>query len=280
MVRKTKQDTHRPRMGTGEAWRALMPRMAAGEVWLVGAGPGAPELLTLGGLAALSDATHIFYDALIAPDLLKLAHPAAEQVFAGRRVGEPQHLEATMRAIVQLARAGGKIVRLKSGDPYLFGRGAEEAEFLWRAKVPFRLVPGLSAGLGGLAYAGIPLTHRAHNHAVTFVTGHVAPDSPSGRVNWRAVSEGSPVLVIYMGLARAAAIGAELMAAGRAAAEPVALVLNASQPGQEVHVGRLKDLGALAAALPKGATGLIVVGPVVRRAAQLNWFRRLAARGG
>lgn len=253
--------------------RARLPRFAAGEVWLVGAGPGAPEMLTLGGMHALAEATHIFHDALIPPEFLQLGAAGAELVPVGRRAGEPERMAPTMQAMVKAARAGGKIVRLKNGDPCLFGRGAEEAEHLWRARIPFRLVPGISAGLGGLQYAGIPLTHRAHNHAVTFVTGHAAPGSAAERLDWAALAQSAPVLVIYMGLRRAGSIGARLIAAGRDAQEPAAVVLEASRPAQSVHVGRLAELGALAAAAPPQAVGLIVVGPVVGLRARLDWFR-------
>lgn len=276
MAKASERDEPRARRTTPWARvRKQLPPFPPGQAWLVGAGPGAPELLSLAGLHALHEATHIYHDALLPPALLQLASPAARLIAVGHRAGEPSRLAQTLPAMARAARAGGKIVRLKNGDPCLFGRGAEEAEYLWRARIPFRIVPGISSGLGGLAYAGLPLTHRAHNHAVTFLSGHAAPGSKAERLNWEALAQGAPVLVIYMGVRRAGALAARLMAAGRAPAEPAALVLDASLPGQSVHVGRLANLDALAAKAPPQSVGLIVVGPVVRLRARLNWFQRL-----
>src|SRR5215469_8532438 len=176
--------------------RLNLPRMAPGWVWLVGAGPGDPGLITALGLSALSDADHVLYDALVDESLLALAK--GEKIYAGKRAGVKScKQEEICELLVRLARDGKRVLRLKGGDPFVFGRGGEEAQALAQAGVPFRIVPGITAGIGGLAYAGIPVTHRDTNHAVTFITGHGA-DGKLPRLNWRAMAQGSETLVFYM----------------------------------------------------------------------------------
>src|SRR5689334_23846068 len=173
-----------------------LPAFAAGSVWLVGAGPGDPGLLTVLALHALRHADAIVYDALVDRRILALAHPDAERHYAGKRGGKPSPQQPDIsERLVQLARAGRRVLRLKGGDPFVFGRGGEEALALVAAKVPFRIVPGISAGIGGLAYAGIPVTHREINSAVTFVTGHDASGVVPDAVDWASLAKGAPVLV-------------------------------------------------------------------------------------
>jgi uroporphyrin-III C-methyltransferase len=166
------------------------------------------------------------------------------------------------------------VLRLKGGDPFVFGRGGEEAGALAGAKVPFRIVPGITAGIGGLAYAGIPVTHRDTNAAVTFITGHGA-DGKLPRLNWRALAEGSPTLVLYMARKHAGEIAAALIDAGRKADEPAAIVANAARPQQQVMVTNLGRLGEMAAASP--AVSIIVIGENVRLRQELDWLTRAAA---
>ena len=180
---------------------ASLPVFQPGTVWLVGAGPGDPGLLTLHALNALEQADVLVYDALVGEAVLDLAKPDCERIYAGKRGGRPSPVQADIsQRLVRLAKEGLRVLRLKGGDPFVFGRGGEEALALVTAGVPFRIVPGISAGIGGLAYAGIPVTHRDTNSAVTFLTGHgVGGEVPDG-IDWAAVAKGSPVIVLYMAL--------------------------------------------------------------------------------
>ncbi|HTO85010.1 MAG TPA: uroporphyrinogen-III C-methyltransferase, partial [Methylomirabilota bacterium] len=212
-----------------------LPPFEPGWVWLAGAGPGDPGLLTLLALHALRHADVVVYDALVDGRILDLAAPAAVREFAGKRGGKPSPKQPDIsRRLVQLAREGRRVLRLKGGDPFVFGRGGEEALALVAARVPFRVVPGISAGIGGLAYAGIPITHREVNSTVTFVTGHDASGVVPDTVDWAALAKGSPVIVAYMALKHLASIADRLVAAGRPADEPVAVVSRATTPQQRV----------------------------------------------
>lgn len=210
------------------------PQLEPGWVWLCGAGPGDPGLLTLHAVNALRQADVVIYDALVQEDILAWA-PQAEHIYAGKRGGKPsaKQRDISLR-LVDLARAGKRVLRLKGGDPFVFGRGGEEAQTLVQHGVPIRIIPGISAGIGGLAYAGIPVTHRDVNQSVTFITGHDQSGNATGSLNWQAISDGSQVLVIYMGMKHIAHITAQLLAAGRPISEPVAVVTTATTPDQKV----------------------------------------------
>src|SRR5258707_8629270 len=212
-----------------------LPVLEPGWVWLTGAGPGAPGLLTLMALRGISQADVIVYDALVDKSVLDLAQPGAVLEYAGKRGGKPaaKQPDISLR-LVQLAREGKRVLRLKGGDPFVFGRGGEEALALVAAKVPFRIVPGISAGIGGLAYAGIPVTHREINSAVTFVTGHDASGLVPDAVDWASLAKGAPVLVIYMALKHIEQIAQRLIAGGRKPGEAVAIVAKASLAEQRV----------------------------------------------
>jgi uroporphyrin-III C-methyltransferase len=250
-----------------------LPAFEPGWVWLAGAGPGDPGLLTMLGAHALAEADVVLYDALVNEALLKLARPNAELVYAGKRGGKASAKQSDIsRLLVSLARKGQRVLRLKGGDPFVFGRGGEEALTLARARVPFRIVPGVTAGIGGLAYAGIPVTHRDTNHAVTFVTGHgVDGNLPS--LDWNAVAKGSPTLVFYMALAHAEEIAKKLIDAGRDANEPAAIVGSATTGEQTVRVTTLGGLGAEAKTVNTPA--LIVIGENVRLREGLDWLGAL-----
>ena len=210
------------------------PRLEKGWVWLCGAGPGDPGLLTLHALNALGQADVVVYDALVQEDILDWA-PQAERIYAGKRGGKPSPLQRDISLrLVALAREGKRVLRLKGGDPFVFGRGGEEAQTLIQNGIPVRIVPGISAGIGGLAYAGIPVTHRDVNQSVTFVTGHDQSGQTPGSLDWEAIAKGSQVIVIYMGMKHIAQITAALMEAGRPASEPVAVVTTATTASQQV----------------------------------------------
>jgi uroporphyrin-III C-methyltransferase len=252
---------------------AALPLFEPGWVWLVGAGPGDAGLLTLHALNALQQADIVVYDALVDEDILKLARPGAAIEYAGKRGGKPspKQRDISLR-LIEWARKGKRVLRLKGGDPFLFGRGGEEALALVAAQIPFRVVPGVTSGVGGLAYAGIPATHRDINHAVTFVTGHMTGGDVPDTINWRALAEGSPVIVIYMGLKHLPRIASELMAAGRSADEPVAIVSQATTARQQVLETTLSRAAADAASSGIPAPALIVVGDAVRLRAGLDWL--------
>lgn len=249
-----------------------LPSLQPGWVWLTGAGPGDRGLLTLHAANALRQADVVVYDALVGEDILQLAAPGCELVYAGKRGGKPSPRQADIsQRLIAFARAGKRVLRLKGGDPFIFGRGGEEALALVAAEVPFRIVPGISSGVGGLAYAGIPLTHRDTNSAVTFITGHVAGGGATDNVNWAALAKGAPVLVIYMALKHLDVIAGTLMAQGRSPQEPVAIVASATLPEQrvlETSLGRCaQDVLDEGLAPPC----LVVVGEVVRLRQGLDW---------
>jgi uroporphyrin-III C-methyltransferase len=233
-----------------------------GKVWLVGAGPGDPELLTIRAHRLLSAARIVAYDELVSPAILALAPDDAERIPVGRRSGGCRHHEARIHpAVVTRALEGMDVVRLKGGDPFVFGRGGEEAEELAAARVPFEVVPGISAALGAAASLAIPLTHRECASSVTFATAHaVREDEDSGIV------EAPPgTVVYYMGLGRLEATCATLIDAGRAASTPAALVSRATLPDERAVVGTLADIAERASAAGMEAPALLIVGEVVAR---------------
>ena len=256
-----------------------MPELEPGWVWLTGAGPGDPGLLTLHALNGLRQADVIVHDALVDDRTLTLAGPDCEIIYAGKRGGKPSPKQPDISArLVKLARDGKKVLRLKGGDPFIFGRGGEEALALVAAGIPFRVIPGISAGIGGLAHAGIPLTHRETNSAVTFVTGHGASgDLPDG-IDWPALAAGSPVLVIYMAIKHLGTIRRRLIEGGRVADEPVAVVSRASQPDERVLETTLGMCVEDVAAQKIEPPAIVVIGEVVRLRAGLDWVGALGGR--
>lgn len=255
-----------------------LPAMEPGQVWLVGAGPGDPGLLTLHAVNALQQADVIVYDALVDEACLSLKNEQAVLEYAGKRGGKPspKQRDISLR-LVELARQGKKVLRLKGGDPFVFGRGAEEALTLVEHGVPFRIVPGITAGIGGLAYAGIAATHRDINQSVTFLTGHDATGLLPDRINWDGIAKSSPVIVMYMAMKHIDLITARLIAAGRSPDEPVAFVCNASLPEQTVLETTLARAAADVEAAGLKPPAIVVVGEVVRLRGGLDWIA--AAQG-
>ena len=255
---------------------SALPPMEKGSVWLVGAGPGDPGLLTLHAANALQQADVVVHDALVNAECLSLARPGALLEFAGKRGGKPSHKQRDISLrLVELARAGHRVLRLKGGDPFVFGRGGEEALTLIEHGVPFRIVPGITAGIGGLAYAGIPVTHREVNHAVTFLTGHDSSGLVPDRIDWEGIARGSPVIVMYMAMKHIGQIAANLIAGGRSPDEPVAFVCNAATAGQQVLETTLSRAQADVAAAGIEPPAIVVVGEVVRLRASLDWIGAL-----
>lgn len=255
---------------------SALPPMEKGSVWLVGAGPGDPGLLTLHAANALQQADVVVHDALVNAECLSLARPGAVLEFAGKRGGKPSHRQRDISLrLVELARAGQRVLRLKGGDPFVFGRGGEEALTLVEHGIPFRIVPGITAGIGGLAYAGIPVTHREVNHAVTFLTGHDSSGLVPDRINWEGIAKGSPVIVMYMAMKHIGQIAANLVAGGRSPDEPVAFVCNAATPDQTVLETTLARAEADVAAAGIEPPAIVVVGEVVRLRPSLDWIGAL-----
>ena len=253
-----------------------LPPLEPGWVWLVGAGPGDPGLLTLNAVHALIHADHVIYDALVDERILELARPEAVLEYAGKRGGKPspKQRDISLR-LIELARMGKRVLRLKGGDPFVFGRGGEEAHSLVEAGIPLRIVPGISAGIGGLAYAGIPVTHRDVNQAVTFITGHDQTGEAPGALDWQAIAKASPVIVLYMAMKHISYITSQLVQAGRGLDEPVAVVCRASMPDMQVletTLGRAPD-DITAAGLEPPA--IICIGRVVLMRQTLDWLGQL-----
>src|SRR3954463_7625183 len=258
--------------------RLQLPEFARGSVWLVGAGPGDPGLLSVLALHALDLADNIVYDALVDPRILALARPDASMEYAGKRGGRPSPRQADISTrLIALAQEGRRVLRLKGGDPCVFGRGGEEALALARAAIPFRIVPGITAGIGGLAYAGIPVTHRDVGSAVTFVTGHDSSGTVPA-VDWEAIARGSPVIVLYMSLKHLDRIAERLIVGGRSPDEPVAIVSKAATPEQRVLVTTLAEAAAAAQDAAIEAPTIIAIGEIVRLRAELDWWSAGAER--
>jgi len=250
-----------------------LPLFESGWVWLVGAGPGDPGLLTIHAVNALQQADAVVYDALVSEDILNLMRDDAEQIYAGKRGGRSSWDQSDIiEQLIVLAKAGKRVLRLKGGDPFVFGRGGEEAEALMAQHIPIRVIPGISAGVGGLAYAGIPVTHRDVNHAVTFVTGHLAGREGVEKMDWNAIAAGSPVIVIYMALSKISEIARLLLAAGRPSTEPVAVVTHATMPHQRVLIGSLGSIAEEVARAQLEPPSIIVIGQVARLHDIIGWF--------
>lgn len=247
------------------------PTFTPGHVWLVGAGPGDPGLLTLLALHALRSADIVVYDALVDPRIVALARDGAALEHAGKRGGKPSPSQPDIsRRLVELAQQGKRVLRLKGGDPFVFGRGAEEASLLAEHGIPFRVVPGITAGVGGLAYAGIPATARDANSAIAFVTGHDAEGAVPDTLDWPALARSVPVLVVYMALTHLEEIARRLIAAGRHPDEPAALISRATTPAQRVVTAPLSAIAEAARGLEPPA--MLVVGDVVTYRSRLDWL--------
>jgi len=247
-------------------------RADGGFVTLVGAGPGAADLLTLGGLKALQEADVVLYDRLVGADVLALIPDHVQLEDVGKLTGQ-DHQQTQLRIgerLLTLARAGQRVVRLKGGDPFIFGRGGEELAVLAAHDIPFAVLPGVTAALGCAAYAGIPLTHRDFAQQVTFVTAHC--QRSIDRVDWAALGQSNHTVVFYMGVAQLPVIEQRLLAAGRRGETPIALIERGSTAQQRVILGRLSALAALGADQAVIAPSLVIVGEVAALGAELAWF--------
>jgi uroporphyrin-III C-methyltransferase/precorrin-2 dehydrogenase/sirohydrochlorin ferrochelatase len=252
---------------------------SGGFVSLVGAGPGDPDLLTLGALRAMQEAEVVVYDRLVSPEVMRLVRNDAEKIYAGKAASRHTLPQDQINALlVRLAREGKRVVRLKGGDPFIFGRGGEEIETLMEEGIPFQVVPGVTAASGCAAYAGIPLTHRDFAQSVTFVTGHLK-EGEAGDLDWDRLARPGQTLVIYMGLQRISRICEALMSHGCAPETPAALVQQGTTRHQRLIVGTVGDLPDLVAQAEVTAPTLVIVGGVVSLHRKLAWFQGEDAGG-
>ena len=248
---------------------------SVGRVFLIGAGPGDPELLTLRAVRLMGKADVVVYDHLVSPAVLDFVSPTAERIYAGKRRNEHTLRQEQINALlVRLAQEGKQVVRLKGGDPFIFGRGGEELQELAKSGVAFEVVPGITAASGVSNYAGIPLTHRDYAQTCLFVTGHLKEtnDFVSADLDWPALTRPRQTVVIYMGLSGLSDICHQLMAHGLAADWPIAIIQNGTLASQKVLVGTLTDLPERAKSAGLTSPCLIIVGEVVRLHASLAWY--------
>lgn len=247
--------------------------MKLGKVFLVGAGPGDPGLMTIKGRDVLAAADCVVYDYLINPAILAFAAAAAEKIYVGKHTGGfSWRQENINRLLLDKARQYKNVVRLKGGDPFVFGRGGEEALALVEAGVDWEVVPGVSAGASVAAYAGIPITHRGLGSTVTFVTGHEDPNKIQPALDWERLARGTDTLVIFMGVAKLGEIAAHLIEHGRCADTPVAVVRWGTYDAQQVWVSDLQSVTTVAQRERIASPAMIVIGEVVRLREKLQWF--------
>ena len=256
----------------------------SGKVYLVGAGPGDPGLLTLKARDLIAEADCVIYDYLVNPEILKHAPAGAELIYVGKRGLESSQQLWTQaeinRLLVAKASEHSVVVRLKGGDPFIFGRGGEEAEALVEAGIEWEVVPGVSAGSSVAAYAGIPITHRGLSSSVTFVTGHEDMSKPQSAIRWDHLAKGADTLVFFMGLARIAEIADQLISNGRGADTPVAVIRWGTYGRQETVVSNLAGVAAAVKRRKLTSPALIVVGEVVRLRERLRWFEEAGRHAG
>jgi uroporphyrinogen III methyltransferase/synthase len=254
--------------------------MKKGRVFLIGAGPGDPGLITIKGLACLKKADVVVYDYLANEDLLKAGREGAERIYVGKKGEDHTFSQEEINAlIVKKAEEGKTVARLKGGDPFIFGRGGEEAEELAKAGISFEIVPGVTSAIAVPAYAGIPLTHRDFASTVAFITGHEDPTKEESKISWDKISTGAGTLVFLMGVGNLPMIAAELMRNGRHPETPVALIRWGTFPEQETTIGRLKNIGEIARSKRIGPPVIILVGEVIELREKLNWFESLPLFG-
>jgi uroporphyrin-III C-methyltransferase len=273
-------------MSGADSLRALLaglPALEPGHVWLAGAGPGGPEHLTLQALVGLLQADAVIYDALVDDRVLALANPGAERIFAGKRGGKPSAVQTDITArLIALAGAGRRVLRLKGGDPFVFGRGGEEVLTLAAHGVPFRVIPGITAGLAGLAAASIPATLRGVNQAIVFATGHGAEDQ-SG-LNWATLARLGQPIVLYMAMRTLGTIAAALIEGGLEPSTPVAVIASATTPEERILITTLREAPAAVEREGIAPPAIVAIGKIVAFREQIaalmprieenvRWFR-------
>lgn len=251
----------------------IQPSISAGTVYLVGAGPGDAQLLTVKALRLIQAADAIVHDHLVSPEILACARPNAELYFVGKKGGGfccPQRdIEGTL---IRLAREGKSVVRLKGGDPFIFGRGGEEAQALVSAGIRFEIIPGVTSALAAAAFAGIPLTHRAHSSAVVLLTGHEDPSKPETAIRWEDYGRLGATLCVYMGMKNLETITRRLQAGGLASETPAAVIQSATTAGHRQLVSTVGRIALESEQAGFGAPSIVVIGEVAGLAHELAWF--------
>jgi uroporphyrin-III C-methyltransferase len=246
----------------------------AGKVYLVGAGPGDPDLMTVKGLRYLKEADVILYDRLVNPELLEFAKEGAQLVYCGKLPNYHTMKQETINHfLVKYAKKGYQVVRLKGGDPFVFGRGGEEAEECVKHNVPFEVVPGITSGIAAAAYAGIPVTHRGLSKGFAFITGHQADGNAAAEHQWYHLANGVDTLCIYMGVSHLPMITTQLIEAGKSPETPIALVHWGTLTDQQTVVGTLETICELVKETAISNPSMIVIGEVVKLHHRLNWFQ-------
>lgn len=244
----------------------------SGVVYLVGAGPGDPKLITLRAVELIKKADVVLYDRLVSEKIISMIPKKAKKFYVGRDVGDDyKHQDSTNHLMVKYARSHKHIVRLKGGDPFIFGRGGEEAEYLRRYKIKFEIIPGITSGIGSAVYSGIPLTHRKYSSSVVFVTGHEDPQKIKSPVKWKTLAKSAETIVIMMGLSRIGKISKELIAGGLAKTTPVAVIQNGTSEKHRMIVGTLANIAQKIKENKIMPPSIIIIGNVVKLHKTVGW---------
>lgn len=243
-----------------------------GKVFLVGAGPGDPKLITLRAVELIKKADIVLYDRLVSKKILDMIPKSAKKIYVGREVGDDyKHQDSTNDLMVKHAKANRMVVRLKGGDPTIFGRGGEEAEYLKKRKIKFEIIPGITSGIGAATYSGIPLTHRKFASSVVFVTGHEDPQKQKESVKWQRLAKSVDTIVIMMGLSRIGIICKQLIKGGMSKKTPVAVIENGTTPNHKMITGDLSNILKLASQKHIKPPSIIIIGKVVSLSKTLQW---------
>lgn len=244
----------------------------SGTVYLVGAGPGDPKLITIKAVELLQKADVVLYDRLVSKKIISMIPKSAHKVYVGRAVGDDtSHQDATNDMMIKFAKTHRHVVRLKGGDPIIFGRGGEEAEFLKSHKIKYEIIPGITSGIGSATYSGIPLTHRKHSSSVVFVTGHEDPLKRSEAVKWRRLAKSVDTIVIMMGLSRIDVICKQLVAGGMDKKTPVAIIQNGTTPKHKMIIGTITNIAGKARSCKIAPPANIIIGKVVDLSKTIGW---------
>jgi uroporphyrin-III C-methyltransferase len=244
----------------------------SGTVYLVGAGPGDPKLITMRAVELIKMADVVLYDRLVSKKIISMIPKRAEKIYVGRDVGDDyKHQDTTNELMVRYAKLHKHIVRLKGGDPFIFGRGGEEAEYLRRHKIKFEIIPGITSGIGSAIYSGIPLTHREYSSSVVFVTGHEDPQKKKDQVKWGLLAKSAETIVIMMGLSRISVISRKLIAGGLGKNTPVAVIQNGTSKNQRMIVGTLANIAQKIRQSKITPPSIIIIGNVVNLHKTVGW---------
>lgn len=245
-----------------------------GTVYLVGAGPGDPELITLKAINVIKKADVVLYDRLVNKKIIQMAPKKAIKIYVGREVGDDySHQDATNNLMAKYSKSHKHIVRLKGGDPFIFGRGGEEAEYLKKHKINYQIIPGITSAIGSAIYAGIPLTHRKYSSSVIFVTGHEDPKKTKQQVNWKMIAKSAKTIVIMMGLSQIGKISKNLIAGGLKKNTPVAVIQNGTTLHQKMIIGTLWGIEKKIKQNKIKPPSIIIIGNVVKLHKQVSWIK-------